>query len=76
MKHGVVICEPLSGLPVQFASTRAEQGRISALLDQRVSKQEIVALRDDQGAADQRVACVTGVVEEPTQQAPDRIFGR
>ena len=39
------------------------------LLDQRVSKQKIVALRKHQRTADQRVAAVVGSVDEPSQQA-------
>ena len=53
---------------MQLASPRAEQRGIGALLNQGVSKQEIVALWHDQGVGDQRLAGVVGRINEPPQQ--------
>ena len=63
-----MIHEPVRGLQVQLASPRAEQRGIGALLNQGVSKQEIVALWHDQGVGDQRLAGVVGRINEPPQQ--------
>ena len=68
VQRQILVREPLGSLKVQFPATRPKQRGVGSLLDQRMSEQEIIALRQDQGIADEAVTGVVRTADEMPQQ--------
>jgi hypothetical protein len=61
--------KPFGCLKVQLASAGPKQRGVGSLLDKRVSKKKVIALRQHQCIADKAITHVVGYTDEVSQQS-------